>query len=380
MKNRIHAILILLAIVALPSIASTAMTEDSTAAAATATAADTPTTADTAAAPVIAPVIAAVPSAGTRQFSAEAQLPTGEPITATIVGTPSDEGRAKAALSNAISRAQQFFGEFFSTGGVANQLDSLGKGKELELSPTGFEFISRAVTLGKQTDGFFDIAGPSPKHLFMKSDSRRISLNSEKRTISFKSDDMKLDLGRIALGYACDLMMETISADGFANASVSTGPVTRNIGRDIYTPWDVVVGFGETTSTGAHRAYRYGVSNVATATVSPDGIGRGLIDPLNKKEVAVADGLRSVTVIASNAMNATAFALAAYTVGPEYAMKYVMGHTSIRGIIVDGQGNLVASKNMIVEGVPYEKRMNEQTASDGGPNDQKQRELEEKSE
>ena len=372
MKNRIHATLILLAIVALPSIASTAMTEDSTAKAAAA-ATDT-------AAPAAAAVAAAVPSAGTRQFSAEAQLSTGDAIAATIVVDPSDEGRAKAALSNAISRAQQFFGEFFSQGGVASQLDGLGKGKELELSPTGFEFISRAVTLGKQTDGFFDIAGPSPKHLFMKSDSRRISLNSGKRTISFKSDDMKLDLGRIALGYACDLMMETISADGFANANVTAGPVTRNIGRDIYTPWDVVVGFGETTSTGAHRAYRYGVSNVATATVSPDGLGRGLIDPLNKKEVSFAEGLRSVTVIASNAMNATAFALAAYTVGPEYAMKYVMGHTSIRGIIVDGQGNLVASKNMVVEGVPYEKSMNEQTASDGGPNDQKQREREEKSE
>jgi len=355
MKKTVHAALLVLAIIAIPVIASTATTKE--------------------------PAAKAEPSSGgSRQFSAEAGLPGGETLSATIVASPSEEGGAKAALSAAISAAQAFYNEFFGANGVASQLEGANKGNSIELSPAGFEFMKRAVTLSKQTDGFFDIAGPSPKHLFIKSDSRRIDLNNEKRTISLKSGDIKLDLGRIALGYACDLMMDTIAGQGFGNASVTAGPITRNIGRDIYTPWDIVIGFGENTSTGTHRAYRYGVSNVAAATVTPDGLGQGLIDPLNKKEVNWNNVMRSVTVMASNATNATAFALAAYTVGPDYAMKYITGHTSIKGIVVDGQGNLTTSKNLVINGVPYEKSMTEQTASDGGPNDQRQKEREEKAE
>ncbi|MBN1282774.1 MAG: FAD:protein FMN transferase [Proteobacteria bacterium] len=350
MKRNLRFTVALALAALIPSVASSAMTGDSGSAA---------------------------QAAGSRQFSAEAKLPTGEPISAVIVADPADEGRARAALSSAMSRAQQFSGEFFSEGGVASRLDSLGKGEKLELSPTAFDFLQRAVTLSQQSDGFFDVAGPSPKRMFTKSDSRRIELDGATRTVSFRDSDMKLDLTKIALGFTCDLMMETIAGEGFANASASAGPVTRNIGRDIYTPWDIVVGFGERTETGAHRAYRYGVSNVSATTVTPEGLGRGLTDPINKSQVSWGDSLRSVTVIASNAMTATAFALAAYTVGPKYAMKYVTGHPSVKGIVVDGQGNLTASKGMIVEGLSYEKSVNEQTASDGGSNDLKQKEREE---
>jgi hypothetical protein len=65
-------------------------------------------------------------------------------------------------------------------------------------------------------------------------------------------------------------------------------------------------------------------------------------------------------------------------VGPKYAMKYVMGHTAIRGIIVDNDGNLYASKELGITSVPYEKSI--RTAADGGPNDERLKEREEKNE
>jgi len=349
MRSRLRIAAIALAALLVPAVASTAMTEEGSPA-----------------------------SGGGRQFTVEGALPSGDALTATVVAAPSEEGRAKVALSNAISRAQQFYGEILGAGGVASQLAGLEKGESIKLSPTAFDFIQKARTLAPQTDGFFDITAPSPKHAFIKSDWRRIALDPEGRTVTFKSDDIKLDLKRIALGYACDLMMETVKADGFANASVTAGPISRNEGRDIYTPWDIVVGFGERTDTGTHRAYRYGISGIGAATVTPGGLGLGLIDPLNKKQVNWESTLRSVTVIAADATTATAFALAAYTVGPKYAMKYVMGHTAIRGIVVDGEGNLYASKELGITSVPYEKSI--ETASDGGPDDQRLKEREEKNE
>ena len=314
---------------------------------------------------------------GSRQFTAEGTLATGQPVSITIVAAPSEESRAKAALSNAMSRAQQFYGEFFNPGGVASQMGKLDKGQSLELSATAFEFMRKARILAPQTDGFFDITGPSPRHSFMKSDWRRVKLNTTDNSVSFKSDDIKLDLKRIALGYTCDLMIEAIQGEGFQNASVAAGPVTRNVGRDIYTPWDIMVGFGETTTTGTHRAYRYGVSNVGAATVTPGDLGAGLIDPLNKKQVDWDGEIRSVTIIATDATTATGFALATYTVGPKYAMKYMTGHPAVKGIIVDGQGNLYTSKDLGMKSTPYEK--SQVVSNDGGPDDIRLKQKEEKS-
>ena len=349
MKKHLGILTLVATAILIPSIASTAMSGDTT---------------------------SQTTSGELRQFGAEGSLVTGELISATIVAPAGEEGRAQVALSGAISRAQQFSAEFFGSGGIASQLAGLGKGNALELSPIGFDFIKRARVLAPQTDGFFDIAAPSPKHIFIKSDWRRISLDDELRTITFKSGDIKLDLTKIALGYACDLMMETMLNDGFQNASVTAGMVTRNTGRDIHTPWDVVVGFGETTSTGTHRAYRYGLSNVGAATVTPGGLGSNLVDPINKRQINWNGQLQSVTVIATDAMTATAFALAAYTLGPKYSIKFVKGQHSIRGIIVDGTGNLIASKDLGIDSMPYEQ--NRQTSADGGPNDLRQKEREEK--
>ena len=127
---------------------------------------------------------------------------------------------------------------------------------------------------------------------------------------------------------------------------------------------------------GSVEAYRYGLSNIGAATVTPNGLGLNLIDPVTKKQVNWEGQLTSVTVIASDAMTATAFALAAYTLGPKYSIKFVRGQHSIRGVVVDGSGNLIASKDLGIDATPYEQER--QTNADGGPDDLRQKEREEK--
>ncbi|MFH1830039.1 MAG: FAD:protein FMN transferase [Pseudomonadota bacterium] len=306
------------------------------------------------------------------QYSAEAQFNAGA-LTATIVASSFDEGRAQATLSRALSRAHAFDVEVAS---IEDRLNSLSKGETIELSPDMFAFISKAKDLAAITHGWFDPTAPSPKNWFIKRDWRRIKLNPESRTLSLNSNGIKFDLGRIATGFITDLMLDEIANEGFTNAMVETGTVHRNSGRDIFTPWNIIIGFGENaTSTGTYRAYRYNIKDVAAATVTPTGLGQGLTDAHNKKPVK-ANGIRSVTVFASDATTATAFALASYTLGPKHGLRYIEAHPETMCIMVDSSGTLIASKNMTI--VDSKERADiRQTEATGGPNDLRQKKHEE---
>lgn len=305
------------------------------------------------------------------QFSASDATSLGS-VTATVVSSPGDKGRAEAALSRALSRARAFAAEVPA---LEERLNSLAKGERIELTPDAFAFMVKAKDLAGQTNGWFDPTAPSPRSTFLKKDWRRISLDSMSRTLWLRSEGMKFDLRRIAAGYATDMIMNELVESGFANALAQVGPVQRNQGHDIFTPWDVTIGFGEgPTQTGTYRAYKYNVRDAGAATVTPDGLGQGLIDAQNKQPVESA-GVRSVTVFAHDAATATAFAIAAYTLGPKHGLRYVEAHPEMMCVIVDNAGALVASKNMDVTHAP--ERAAVRQSQEGGSNDLKQKQREE---
>ena len=342
---------------------------------------------------------AAAPSQGLRQFEARSPLADGTQISITVVAYQSEEGRANAAMSQAMGRAQSFYRELFGEGGVEAALGNLKAGESLALPPDSYSMISKAVDIAAVTGGWFDIAGPSPAGYFTQRDWRRIHLDPEARTVTMKSDGMKLDLRRISLGYAADIAMEAVAQAGFANAKVDVGPVSRIAGRDIFTPWSIQVNFGNAGSSAesahAHRALSYNVTNIASATVTGKGLGEGLIDPKNRKPVP-ANKMLSITVLAADATTATAYALASWTLGPRIGMRFVEAHPEVRGILVDNTGKLAASVGLAAatpsaapspeasgteviasEPAPPE---NAPRASDGGTNDLKQKALEEERE
>lgn len=311
-----------------------------------------------------------------RQFSADAMLVDGTPVSITIVALSSDEGLANAATARATMRAMSIDRELFAAGGVAALINGLPPRQPMELSPDVFAMIKRATALSALTDGWFDVAAPSPKHTFTKRDWRRIDLDESSRTVMFKSEGMVLDLSRISKGYIADIIMDECIKAGFTNAMAQVGSMQRNIGRDIHTPWGIVVEFGsDKAAEHARRVYRYAISDVAAATVTPEGLGRGLIDPRNKKHVPEGV-MRNATIVASDATTAVAFALATYVIGPRYGMKFIGAHPEVRGIIVDGEGNLNSSPGIVksLNGEPQPA-----VTTDGGPDDLRQKRREEAS-
>ena len=314
----------------------------------------------------------------TRQFTLESQISGGVPVSMTIVALSSEEGAAKAAMSQAVSRISSFSSELFSSGGVEEKINALKMGESLPLSDENFGFLSRVLDLCALTNGWFDIASSAQKSMILQRDWRRIRLNRETKSISFKSNGVGVDLKRIAQGYATDLALGEIQKAGFANALVRIGSAERNIGRDIFTPWSFQIGFGNRGDKLARRALNYSLSNVAATTVTSHDLGSGLMDP-HSKQLASGNGSQSITVIAADASTSTAYALAAFVLGAKNGLKFVLSHPESKGIMVDSDGNLVASAGFGNASSTAAIESQRKSASDGGPNDLRQKENEERS-
>jgi FAD:protein FMN transferase len=313
-----------------------------------------------------------------RQFTSQSSLMDGTAVYMTVIGTTATEGSSRAALSSAISRIQRLNTGILGSDGLTQKLDELGRGNPLTLSPDEYNMLSKAVTLAAQTRGWFDITAPSTKGWFTRRDWRRIDLDAESNTITLKSSGMKFDLERFAKGYMVDLAMNEIKSRGISDAMVRIGPIQRNTGRDIFTPWSIKIDFGNSgESKFAHRAFYYSLPNLSTATATPSGLGQGLIDAQSKK--IVTDGtVRSVTTIAIDASTATANAIAVYTLGTKNGIKYMLSHPEVKGVVVDQDGDFYASTELEVGNVRRGTNSSKPYVTyDGGSNDLRKKKSEE---
>ena len=175
-----------------------------------------------------------------------------------------------------------------------------------------------------------------------------------------------------------DLAMDEIKNRGINDAMVTVGPIQRNTGRNIFTPWNIRIDFGNSgNSKFAHRAFYYSLPNLATATVTPTGLGYNLIDAQNKKLVTDKE-VRSVTTIATDASTATANAIAVYTLGTKNGIKYMLSHPEVKGVVVDQNGDFFASTELGMENVRHNTDSSKPYVTfDGGSNDLRKKKSEE---
>lgn len=312
-------------------------------------------------------------SGASRQFTLQSGLTDGTPLAITIVASSPEEGSAQSAMAAALARAQRFDAEIAP---LEKKLAELPPGQQIEFSRDAFGMILKAVTIADQTGGWYDPAAPSPASWFLQRDWRRIVLDPDAMTLRFRSSRMRLDLRAISRGYIADLALDEIVRAGFSNAMIEVGPVRWIAGRDLFTPWNIQIGFGGQESAFAHRSYTYNLTNVAAATVTADGLAQGLTDPKSKKPVADRK-MRSITTLASDATTAVAYGLAAYTLGPRMGMRFVEEHPEVKGVIVDEGGNLTASRGLGGATAGAAASETAIAAPDAGPNDLKLKQREE---
>ena len=293
---------------------------------------------------------------GPGQFIQSSQLSSGVGATITVVGDWSEETRTMQLIGEVLTDLSRIDASINAASeGEVTKINSLKKGEKLTLSDDMFMLMTRAQELADQTKGWFDITNKNYK---------KVSLDDKDKSLTFKANEVQVDLSNILPAYLVDIALAKLVAGGVANAKVEVGNVTRNIGQDIYTPWNVSVDIPNPNSANAYHSYVYSFSNKAVASL--------------RNSESQTDNFKNVTVFGGDSMTASAFAVAFYQLGPKYAPAFVAEHPEVKGIFVDGEGKLSSSRDLIMTHKNYDQE--DATAapqSDRGPNDLNKKRAEE---
>ena len=123
-----------------------------------------------------------------------------------------------------------------------SRINKLRKNEKLQISSDAFSLIQRSLELSEKTEGAFDITvkplvdlwdkakhvkrAPSDKEIRSALDHvgyKNIVLDKQTSTILFKREEMSLDFGAIAKGYATDMAVKVLKDSGINNAVIRAG-------------------------------------------------------------------------------------------------------------------------------------------------------------
>lgn len=223
-----------------------------------------------------------------------------------------------------------------------------------------FELLRISKQIHAETDGAFDVtigpvwdlwpfrdsglALPSQEQLdegLTLVDASKIELDEENRTAWLPVAEMKVNLGAIGKGYAAKIAVEVMSEHGIERAAISTGGDIYLLGRKTTGPW--IVGIEHPREAGRY-VEQFVAGDVAVAT---SGDAKRFIVRAGKRYGHILDprtgmpamDCQSVTIVASDAAVADAYATAVFVMGPEAGMKWVEAHEGIESLIIDAKGN-----------------------------------------
>ena len=126
-------------------------------------------------------------------------------------------------------------------------INRLSANQTLALSPELYQLIQKSLYFSRISNGAFDITYASIGHFYnyrkgtqpndkkIQSaltlvDWQNVTLNEKSKTINFANNNMKINLGGIAKGYAVDRSIELLIERGVVSAIVSAGGDSRMIG------------------------------------------------------------------------------------------------------------------------------------------------------
>ena len=132
-------------------------------------------------------------------------------------------------------------------GSELSAVNRLSAYQPLILTSELYQLIQKSLYFSGISDGAFDITYASVGHLYnyreriqpnssniqsalMLVDWKRVELNNSTQALTFTKDDMQINLGGIAKGYAVDRSIELLVGRGVVSAIVSAGGDSRMIG------------------------------------------------------------------------------------------------------------------------------------------------------
>jgi thiamine biosynthesis lipoprotein len=233
------------------------------------------------------------------------------------------------------------------------------------VDPELFDLLRTSVRFSELTGGAFDITYASVGYLY---DYRRrvhpseqeiaaalpgvnyrnLILDPANHTVKFGRDGMRIDLGGIAKGYACDRGVEILKRHGVTSGMVTAGGDTRLLGDRRGRPWTIGLRHPDDRS---RVVLSMPLEDVAISTsgdyeryFDEGGVRyHHIIDP---KTGHSPSGVRSVTIIGPTATETEGWSKGVFIRGAEEGIRMIERHPLFDAVVVDRTGKVWYSKGL----------------------------------
>ena len=257
-----------------------------------------------------------------------------------------------------------------STGKSDSEISRLNKEKSAVVSDETFSLIKRAIEIGENVDGVFDISVypvmrewgftdknykvPNAKQLkkvLRYVDSSKISLDEETSTVTFKDENIEIDLGGIAKGYTSDRIIEIMKDYKIEHALINLGGNVKTLGlKPDESEWRVAIVDPEDETS-----YIGGVSVHDKAVITSGGYQR-FFEEDGKRYFHIIDlsdgfpadnGLISTTIVSDDGTLADALSTSLFIMGPEKAADYWRNHSDeFDAVLVKDDGTVLVTEGL----------------------------------
>ena len=277
--------------------------------------------------------------------------------------------KAKKALTFGAKELYQL-DNLLSTNIVTSELYKINENGKGTFSNDGKILMKRSKELYEKTQGIFNIAiypivkawgfttdsfqVPSEKtlkDLLSISDFNLVDYNATTGDVSFKKQNMGIDFGGIAKGYASNRLMEIFKANGITSALVSLGGNVQLLGKKP-NGQDFVVAIQNPNNpedyfctlkandeavitSGAYQRFFEDKGKIYHHIIDPK-----TASPANK-------GLTSVSIITKDGALGDSLATTLYILGKDKAIEFWQAHSNeFDMVLVDNQNHVYISENL----------------------------------
>ncbi len=246
-----------------------------------------------------------------------------------------------------------------------SQINVRGAVEPVAVDPELFDLIKTSIHYSEITDGAFDITYASvgylydyPRHIH-PSDAeiaaalpgvnyRNLILDPERHTVKFAREGMRIDLGGIAKGYACDQGVEILKRFGITNAMVMAGGDTRLLGDRRGRPWMVGIRHPDNKN---RIVLSMPLADVGISTsgdyerfFDEGGVRyHHIIDPKTGRS---PHGVRSVTIIGPTATDTEGWSKGVFIKGPVEGFRLIEQYPQMDAVVVDKDGKVWYTKGL----------------------------------
>ncbi len=193
-------------------------------------------------------------------------------------------------------------------------------------------------------------------------DYQKVIVDHENKTVFLSEVGMKIDLGSIVKGYACDKIKAYLLSKGLTRAIIDVGGNIMTMGYNHYDgkdhEWPIKVQTPYVNVyTPDYQNLKYiGSFYDSSITVVSSGVYERYIKTVDDLEYhhildprtgyPLDSGLLSVTIITDISMNADAYSTAVFSLGLDKGMKLVNNHPEIEAIFVTKDKKIYISQGM----------------------------------